>query len=164
MIVEWVTKEEAGLRLGTPERPLSPRRVLELAREGKIQSQLVRNVDTGQMTTQIHAGSVERFLEERNLQKELIISVPNTNGQVRDPRAPQPSQALELLREVCEGLRSAPSARLWLTLEEAADYSGLPAAILVHFIASKTLKAMNVGRRRGGQWRIRRVDLDQFAG
>jgi transcriptional regulator with XRE-family HTH domain len=246
MIIEWISKEEAGVRLGVPGRPLSSRRVLELAREGKLQSQLVRDVDSGQMTTQIHAGSVERFRDVRNsptmkesrmtiqeathkLRDHLCLSqqamaarlgvsfqalrnyeggktlspegraiasymrlaeisdrpdlaaafetaldrtlgIPTQNGtgrqvrELREPRAPQPSQALALLREVCEGLRAAPSARLWLTLNEAADYSGLPAAVLLNFITLKKIQVLNVGRRRGGQWRIRRLDLDQFAG
>ena len=82
-------------------------------------------------------------------------------------RQPSGEQFLEALAAAVSGMSQTSqttSARLWLTLEEAVDYSGLPAAIIVHFIASKTLKAMNVGRRRGGQWRIRRLDLDQFAG
>jgi hypothetical protein len=245
MIIEWISKEEAGVRLGVPGRPLSSRRVLELAREGKLQSQLVRDVDSGQMTTQIHAGSVERLLDERKLPKieqsvatseqvqhaarelraylkrtqkdmstflglgvdiirrceigymdadyyegtkvlstyrttaqecnrsdlaQIFASALNGNKeeytppQGREVCAPQPSQALALLREVCEGLRAAPSARLWLTLNEAADYSGLPAAVLLNFITLKKIQVLNVGRRRGGQWRIRRLDLDQFAG
>jgi Helix-turn-helix domain len=167
MIIEWISKEEAGVRLGVPGRPLSSRRVLELAKEGKLQSQLVRDVESGQMTTQIHAGSVERFRDERSLQNRLIISDENADAQAREvraPRAPQPSQALALLREVCEGLRAAPSARLWLTLNEAADYSGLPAAVLLNFITLKKIQVLNVGRRRGGQWRIRRAELDRFEG
>jgi hypothetical protein len=76
------------------------------------------------------------------------------------------SELVSLARELRNGdaNNGAPSARLWLTLEQAADYSGLPAAVLLNFIALKKLNTLNVGRRRGGQWRIRRLDLDQFAG
>ena len=146
------------MRLGTPTRPLSVRRVIELANEGRIQFDRARDDETGRMQMKIQAGSVERFIFERE-SKILEPAVRNCGG--RGPHDPQ--QLVELALMVRSAL-SAPSARLWLTLNDSVDYSGLPAAILVQCIADGKLKAMDVGRRRGGRWRIRRSDLEQFDG
>lgn len=155
--IEWYSKEEAGVRLGSPERPLSPRRVLELAKEGRIESERFKDPKTNQMTVRIHAGSVERFLDGRNLPREV--------REVSEPRPPQglqhcESSALaELVRVLRDGFAACP-AHLWLTLSEAVDYSGLPAGTLLELILSRRLPALDVGRRRrGGRWRIRQVDL-----
>jgi excisionase family DNA binding protein len=165
--VEWYSKEEAGVRLGSTERPLSPRRVLELAKEGRLQSERVKDPKTNQITVRIRAGSVERFLDEKKdgLQKPLIISDKNANGMpAREVREPQTSHALaDLVRELCERCAPAEPAHLWLTLQEAAEYSGLPSATLLEFIAARRLPVLDVGRgRRGGRWRIRKVDLREM--
>jgi hypothetical protein len=166
---QWVSKEEAGVRLGSSDRPLSPRRVLELAKEGRLTAELVRDPNSGQMVTRINAGSVERFIYNRNTPAEIPDPAPRKPGEVSGPHASsQPSRTLAALADL---LRDSPAAgsiahpaRLWLTLEESAEYSGLPASVLSGFIGDGKLSAMNVGRRRGGQWRIRRLDLEQFAG
>lgn len=162
--IEWVTKEEAGTLLGSIGRPLSSRRVLELAKEGRIDSGRTRDPNTGQTVVRIHAGSVERYLE----QKRSPAPVPPP--QAREVREPQPSHALarrgsellELVRVLREGSADREPAHLWLTLEESVDYSGLPAPILLRMIAGGQLPAIDVGRRRGGRWRIRKVDLGKL--
>jgi hypothetical protein len=180
MQIEWMTKEAAGVRLGSPERPLSPRRVLELAKTGRIQSQLVRDPETNQMTTRIHAGSVERFIDERRTPNGQSTDIARkTNGrlvednrkingrlvvrEVREVREPRASQSLNSQLSVRSAL-PATLARLWLTLGEAEDYSGLPASILYRMIHAGALPTIDVGIRRGGRWRVRRVDLDGIEG
>jgi hypothetical protein len=158
MEIEWVSKEEAGVLLGTIGRPLSSRRVLELAKEGRIESGRVRDPNNGQTVVRIHAGSIERYLER----KRNPDPIP-TPREVCEPRARRaPSELVELVRQVREGCAIAEPARLWLTLQEAVEYSGLPGAILLEFIAGGRLPALDVGRRRGGRWRIRKVDLRQL--
>lgn len=111
------------------------------------------------MTLRIHAGSVERFLFERdNPQKEISEITPNGK------RTEAIDQVIRYLAAIARPALSAPSARLWLTISESAAYSGLPAAVIVDFIGKGKLTAMDVGRRRGGRWRIRRMDLESFAG
>jgi len=56
------------------------------------------------------------------------------------------------------------AGRLWLTLAEAAAYSGLPASHLLAEINSGELAARDVGVRPGGHWRVRRLDLDAIEG
>ena len=176
--VEWYSKEEAGVRLGSPERPLSPRRVLELAKEGKLESARVRDPKTGQTVIRIQAGSVERFLDERNAPPPPIPDPPpRLPGEVREPQGPpQPPHALikrapellalaQLLRDGhANGTVAAQPARLWLTLDEAEAYSGLPEDHLLEAIQSRELPARDVGIRRGvsGWWRVRKSDLDNL--
>jgi len=161
--VEWVSKEEAGVLLGSIQRPLSTRRVLELAKEGRLESGRTRDPNNGQTVVRIHAGSIERFLE----QKRNPDPVPAPRG-VREPRASQAiarrgSEIMDLVRVLRDECAIAGSARLWLTLSEAVDYSGLPQATLLEFITTGRLPALEVGRRRGGRWRIRRQDLKRLA-
>jgi hypothetical protein len=156
--VEWYSKEEAGVRLGSPERPLSPRRILDLAKEGKIQSEKFKDPKTNQMTVRIHAGSVERYLDERakncDIRGDRIRQNPTESDTIR---------LMDLVRGLREGCAAHP-ARLFLTLSEAVDYSGLPAATLLEFLLSGRLPAIDVGRRRrGGRWRIRQVDLRKLS-
>lgn len=160
--IEWYSKEEAGVRLGTQERPLSPRRVLELAKEGRIQSDRFRDPKTNQMVIRIAAGSVERFIDERKagLQKPLMISeeIAKARGprELREPRTPQSFYA-QIAALPAEPLK------LFLTLSRAVDYSGLPTDVLAGFISTGKLPALDIGaHRRGGRWRIRRVDLDNM--
>lgn len=151
--IEWYSKEEAGVRLGTQERPLSARRVLELAKEGRIQSDRIRDPKTNQMSVRIHAGSVERYIDGRK------VTVPCEVREVREPRTPQ-SFSSQLAARTAD---LAQPARLWLTLQEAVEYSGLPADVLRAFISIGNLPALDIGpRRRGGRWRIRRVDLERL--
>lgn len=162
---QWITKEEAGIRLGSPERPLSGRRVHDLAKDGRLQSTQVRDPDTGHMAIRIHAGSVERFIFERDNPDAQIAQITrsNTSERSRGSRGTQELMDHFIMRMV-RAAQSAPSARLWLTIPESAAYSGLPAPVLVDFIAQGKLAAMDVGRRRGGRWRIRRRDLEGFSG
>jgi excisionase family DNA binding protein len=52
------------------------------------------------------------------------------------------------------------SDRPWLTIDEAADYSGLPASFLLGMIEEKRLGALDVGVRAGGRYRVSRRDID----
>ena len=54
--------------------------------------------------------------------------------------------------------------RPWLTLDEAAEYSGLPASAVARLIHAGKLRALDVGIRPGGRYRIRRADLDALEG
>lgn len=184
---QWISKEEAGVRLGSQDRPLSPRRVLELAKAGRLQSELVRDYNTGQMTTRINAGSVERFIYQRDNPPDPtprprahnVAMGETVNGHAKaseesEPRTPHgtmipiPGRLAKRLTEVLTGYAEdaiAQPARLWLTLKEATDYAGLPQDVIEASIGKGELKAMFIGKnRRGGPWRIRKVDLEAFAG
>lgn len=198
---QWISKEEAGVRLGSKQRPLSPRRVLELAKAGRLQSELVRDYNTGQMTTRINAGSVERFIYQRdnppdptprprahNVAMGDTVNGLGVKGAIgpecdpgghakvseeSEPRAsrgmiPVPPGLAKRLTQALAGYAEdaiAPPARLWLTLKEATDYAGLPQDVIEGCIGKGEIKAMFIGKnRRGGPWRIRKTDLEAFAG
>jgi len=50
--------------------------------------------------------------------------------------------------------------RIFLTMAESAEYSGLPAAFLRKMIASGKLKAL----KTGSGWRVPRVELEKLSG
>ena len=153
--IKWVSKEEASARLS-----LSPRRVLELAQEGRIQSAKARDPKTGQNVVRIHAGSVERYLDGLSEMPEPQECEAHAD---RTPaRGPHANRTLLALLELVSETHAerTRSARPWLTLSEAAAYSGLPASTLRGFIVEGRLAALDVGsRRRGGRWRVRIIDL-----
>jgi len=51
----------------------------------------------------------------------------------------------------------------WLSLPEAAAYTGLPQSTLRKLLASRKLPGMDTGPRLGGRWRIKRSDLDNLS-
>ena len=51
----------------------------------------------------------------------------------------------------------------WLSLPEAAAYTGLPQSTLRKLMASRKLPALDTGPRLGGRWRIKRSDLDAIS-
>jgi len=51
----------------------------------------------------------------------------------------------------------------WLSLPEAAAYTGLPQSTLRKLLASRKLPALDTGPRLGGRWRIKRSDLDNLS-
>jgi len=156
MTIEWISKEEAGVRLN-----LSTRRVLELAKDGRLQSAKVTDPKIGQQVVRIQAESVERYLDALQMMPDPEVRGGHAEGTLIRPRAERTLSALlDLLRDSHADRTRKEIMRLWLTLEEAEDYSGLPATLLLVWIKSGKLPAMDVGVRRGGRWRIRRVDLE----
>ncbi|MGO4882925.1 MAG: helix-turn-helix domain-containing protein [Bryobacteraceae bacterium] len=51
----------------------------------------------------------------------------------------------------------------WLSLPEAAAYTGLPQSTLRKLVAGRKLPALDTGPRLGGRWRIKRSDLDNLS-
>ena len=127
-------------------KPIGVRRVLEFAMTGAIKSAKQRDPKSHQMMVVLLKSDVERFRQERD-NPPLLPAVP------RDI-APRPQKQL-----------AAPSAlSAWLTLDEAADYIGLPSTFLLQGITAGKLPALDVGVRAGGRWRLKRTDLDAIEG
>jgi excisionase family DNA binding protein len=51
----------------------------------------------------------------------------------------------------------------WLSMPEAAAYTGLPQSTLRKLVASRKLPALDIGPRLGGRWRMKRSDLDAIS-
>jgi len=121
------------------------RRLLELASRGLLRKRIVRDGKNGNRALTLFNGQDIDALATQSEAPALLLS-----GPVRPLALPMPG----------EPKASFESPRLWLTLAEAADYSGLPATFLIQLVAEKRLPAFDVGVRPGGRWRIARRDLD----
>jgi len=143
---EYITKDIAARRSGR-----SVRRLLELAANGRIRKRVIKDAGNGNRALAVfHAGDIAALARGEN--------PPATSLQISNPV--RPGAALPHGEETANP--AAP--RLWLTIAEAANYSGLPASFLLHMITCKKLLALDVGPRPGGRWRIARRDLEAFAG
>lgn len=142
---EYLTKDVAAKRSGR-----SVRRLLELANSGRIQKKLIRDPAKGNREIALFLASDIALLAKGKLpaaqQNGLQIS-----GPVRPVAALPQSETASVI---------PPTSRPWLTVAEAADYSGLPASFLVHLVETGKLAALDVGVRPGGRWRIARRDVD----
>ena len=143
---EYLSKTIAAARLG-----LSVRRLMELAQQGKIEGFRQFDPQTRRDATMFDVSDVARLKAEWT-PKAIVPALA----------APTPSTALVRTNGGLSAPAAAPSPRPWLTIGEAADYSGLPAATLRQFVESGRLAALDVGVRPGGRYRVRRADLDQI--
>ena len=169
--VQWISKSEAARLLDKKERT-----ILNMCSSGKLRSKQERDTTKGgQKVTLVHAGDVARWAQ----MGPILGGVEFTNG------GPQ-EQSVQLVRngesvyhpgssivvDVTNGGGSAAldlrgvrlSPRPWLTLGEAAEYSGLPKSCILALIEASQLKAIDCGPRPGGRYRVKRVDLDALEG
>jgi excisionase family DNA binding protein len=143
---EYISKRRAAEALG-----ISPRRLLELSQSGQIRRHYHNDPQTRRRAAFFARPDVERLAAERIQaapQSATTLAIPG--GTLRPS-----SQAIAL---------PAPAARPWLPVDEAADYTGLPASFLTGMIAAGQLAALDVGVRAGGRWRVNRRDLDAIKG
>ena len=142
---EYISKQIAAQMLG-----LSVRRVLELSQTGAIKRRQVTDPVTKRAQTVLLARDVAKAVAAIDGQKRLVAYRGDGAGEVAVDRAPQP-------------LLPAPAPapiRPWLTVEEAAEYSGLPASFLLGMVDAGRLPALDVGVRAGGRYRIARRAVD----
>ena len=145
--LELLTKQIAAERLG-----LSVRRVMELSADGTFARHRAFDPDTKREAVMFDAAEVAQFAAG-------LATVPAPADRalaVRPQRLPLDEYDID------DDGRGA--GRLWLTLAEAAAYSGLPASHLLAAIEAGELAARDVGVRPGGHWRVRRLDLDAIEG
>lgn len=136
---EYLTKEVAAKRSGR-----SVRRLLELAAAGKVRKKIVQDPRNNNRPISLFNAADIDALARGETSTAMVL-------QAKAP--PVPFAAMPQ--------RAAPiSDRPWLTLDEAADYSGLPASFLLGMIKRKKLPALDVGPRKGGRWRVAKRDID----
>jgi excisionase family DNA binding protein len=146
--IELLTKQVAADRLG-----LSVRRVMELSMDDKFTRHKAYDPATKREAVMFDAAEVEQ------------MRLANTPA-----AAPREQSRPLLLGPAAEPIAESDlddgrgSGRLWLTLAEAAAYSGLPASILQALVEVGKLPALDVGVRPGGHWRVRRLDIDAIEG
>lgn len=146
----WLTKKQAAERLG-----LSESRIAAMGGDDRdIHIIMSRNPESNQKVTLFHSGDVERIAFER----ENPAQASKVPAKLDKPIVASPHYA-----EKFYGV-SPVSPKPWITISEAADYTGLPASILAKLVESGALPAIDCGPRVGGKWRIKRTDLDKLEG
>jgi excisionase family DNA binding protein len=140
---------------------LSVRRLMELSEHGKFTRHRAFDPETKREACMFDAAEIQAAQESREYDARPA-PVPSAAVAVQSRTA---AVAVRPRLPLDEYDIDAPAVlRPWLTLAEAAAYSGLPASYLRELIGTLELKARNVGPRPGGRWRVRRLDLDAIAG
>ena len=127
---------------------------------------------------EVSESSIERLVKQRLLKKRIRhdtsapVDGPGAEASVALARVERAEAAPARSGSAPSGLEAAflaflqskaPSAgvpverRIFLTLAEAAEFSGLPAAFLRRLIASGKLKAL----KTGAGWRVARLELER---
>jgi hypothetical protein len=160
----WLTKQQAAERIGC-----STKTVEKLAQDRRIQQAAWRRPTGGPAVAVYHPDDVARIAQERRPEASAFVLpagpvAPNGNGargelERASPIAPGDDVLRSIfaaaLRAVTSEKSQNLSEKLFLTLEEAATFSGLSQTCLRRLIAGGKLDAM---RDRG--LRIRRRDLE----
>lgn len=150
----WPTIEEAAAQLGT-----SVRTIWRYAKEGAIQTKK-RKRDGKKPENVCNPRDVERLMPA-----EVHVMPPSGEAimlrRQAKPGAKPWEGALEVIATILTGQRDADriAGKLWLTLDEATDYSGLCRADLLTLCQHG-----KIGSRKSGGWKIRRASLDDFSG
>lgn len=151
----FITKKEAARRLDRSES-----RVAAMAGK-EIQSIGRENPQIKQLVTLFHEGDIERILYERKHPPAAVTAVvaKPSKPQLALP-APEPAQPI-----------STRITRPWLTLDEAAEYSGLTKRWLLAQAEDAERQAdpggwpiviRDMGKHSpGGRWRFHRDCLDK---
>ena len=150
---DWKTQAEAAEIL-----QVSPRTIARLAAQQKLQRGL-RRVPGRKPLPVFHPGDIEAIRAETVQVKPFPVSERPEGTALA--RRPNPA-AVDLIAQLFADQTALPRAvpveqKIFLTLKEAADYSGLPKAWLLRDIKSGKLQAI-----KAGGWRIRRSALDHL--
>ncbi len=156
----WLTKKEAAERLGLSESRVAAMGVIgrldQEIRPNDIRTSRGRSPDSNQTVTLFNEGDVERVIFNRKNPAE-VAKVP--------ARLNKPSFEDLAMGAYVKSIQDASvSARPWITVLEAAEYSGLSASAIEKLIKSKQLAALDCGPRPGGRYRVKRTDLDKLEG
>ena len=152
---DWKTKAEAAEILSCSQKTIE-----RMAAQKRIQKIMRRN--PGRKATPVyHPGDIEAIRSDSvqfegfhvGRDEEQVMAMALPPPQSGDDR-PAP---LSADRDSPVPATTAPRHKLFLTLDEAADYSGMPKAWLLRKIEKGELSAIEAGG-----WRIRRADLEQL--
>ena len=168
----WPTKKETAEAIG-----VSTKLVEQFANEKRLQVAKRKQPGTGAWASVYHPDDVERIRKERNPEPSPFVIQPAANVIEPAAKAPEPAKAsiAPLRQSPAEFLQALAAAvgkdsqnsercsvrtaeRIFLTVPEAADYSGLPQAHLRRLMADGRLS----GLKTGAGWRIRRADLEKL--
>lgn len=153
---EFLSTELAAKRLN-----VKPRRLRELAADGRLER--VPSIDP-QSRRQVVVYRAEQV--NKLAQDWLVKTGERVKTQFRPGGIPAVGTATEqigALAAVGTAAEVPPKVRLWLTVAEAAQYSGLAEGTILRLIREGNLPALDQ-HVRGDKWRIRKQALDEFDG
>lgn len=149
MAQSYLTKDAAAKRSGR-----SVRRLLELASTGRIKKRIIRDPANGNRElTLFSSRDIDRLAKGKITPP--VSTALQISGPVRHLAALQQGEPASVIPPTPQ--------RPWLTIAEAADYSGLPESFLHSLVTDGKLAALDVGVRAGGRWRIARRDIDAIS-
>ena len=157
----WLTGQQAAQALNC-----STKTVQKLAAAGKLQARAgVKLHDGPGLHTVYHPQDVETLRKERNPEAPpfLLPEMKPASGSTAIARIQPPANPADLMARLMEaltsknGIRVKLSERVFLTLKEAAEYSGLPQSWLLDLVKKGALADRY---QNGVGHRIKRKDLE----
>jgi excisionase family DNA binding protein len=162
----WLTKQQAADAIG-----VSTKTIEQLAQRKAIHQEYWKRPETGAKVSVYHPEDVERERKARNPDAEPFVlpeagedARSNAQGAAVAIRQPSIEQFMQAIAGAVSASQNSQNAgvrtteRLFLTISDAADYSGLPQAHLRRLMKDGKLE----GLKTGGGWRIRRADLERL--
>jgi len=163
----WMSKPAAAAAIGC-----SPKTIEALSKAGQLHQAYWKRPETGATIVVYHPSDVERIRKERNPAGAEAFPVPDqapaaSTALVAPPTSPE--QFIRALVALAGGSENSAkhsqkhsdvrlAERLFLTISEAAEFSGLPKVHLRRLLAAGTLQALKTGRG----WRVRRHNLEDI--
>jgi excisionase family DNA binding protein len=163
----WLPKQEAAAVIGC-----STKHIERLAQEKLIQAAKYKRPKGGPAIAVYHPGDVERQARERNPDAEPFVmpaaAPPAVNGsKAIAVRQSSPEEFMEALAKAIAGASQTSQTgvrlaeRLYLTMGEAAEYTGLGLRYLRRQIAVGNLELVKGAGHHGANV-LRRADLEKL--
>ena len=148
---DWKTKAEAAEILGCSEKTVE-----RYAKQKRIQKVLRRNPGRKAMPV-FHPGDIETLRAEAVRLKPFPVDQTTTQALALPARQGAVEMLVNLLADRVSPPATAARHKLFLSLAEAADYSGMSQGWLRQKIREGELPAI---KTRG--WKVRRADLEEL--
>jgi excisionase family DNA binding protein len=160
----WLNKQQAADALG-----VSTKTIEQLAKDKKLQQAYWKRPETGAKVSVYHPADVERLRKERSPDAPPFVLPPGAEEQQTSTTALAVPSMERFFRAIAAAAAGGSESsqnrsevriaeRLYLTIPEAANFSGLPQAHLRRLMKDEKLEAL----RTGAGWRIRRSDLEKL--
>ena len=154
---EWVSKADAARIIGCSEKTIE-----RLAIQKKIQK-IMRRIPGRRSAPAYHRGDIDAIAAktahiEPFPARAALAPPPGSALVPRDPE--RPGMAEMFFQVMTSGLPRAPLSplnKIFLTLKEASEYSGMSRGWLIAKIKAGELPAF-----KAGGWKIRRADLEEL--
>jgi len=163
--IEYISKSAAAQKMG-----ISTRRINDYAVRGQIRRRYAIDKQTRRKHVVYRLADVERLTSERQAVKDAaaLIAAPASAKVTMEDTVESLTSATLLPSQGPSWIPSRilsfqPRPHEWLTLEEAARYTRLPISYLDGLIRAGKLHALDVGRQKGGRWRISPRTLDAIS-